>query len=405
MAVNKKYRHAAIGSVITLGALSVLAGCGTAAPTSQSSNSAQNTTNTTSTSGTFPTATPPAQFAAAYANSPIPITQSAYANFKAVKGPYVVGFSNSNMGNTWRAQSLADLQNLFNQYQAKGIVSKLIVDNANDSVTTQISQIEDLIAEHVNLILINAASETGLNPVIEKAYQAGIVVVGFNNIVSSPYAENRDVNQGAFGASMAQGLAQLLNGKGNIVMVEGIPGAAGSTIRENAALPVFNKYPGIHIVANVSGQWTETGAKTAMLNVLATHPEPIAGVWGQGGMSMGIVQALQQAGRPLVPITATGMNNFLQFWHDHLSSGYKTVGTMDPPGGSAIALRVGIRILEGQHPLVNALFNNPPTYNNSTLASYYTPGASPTSWVDPKPYQYVPAATLSQYFSNGKPTL
>ncbi|MCY0899360.1 MAG: substrate-binding domain-containing protein [Firmicutes bacterium] len=347
----------------------------------------------------------PRSLVSAYQNSPIPITQSAYAHWKAEKGPYVVGFANSNMGNTWRAQSLADLKREFNLLKRKGIVSKLIVANANNDVTTQISQIQDMIAEHVNLILINAASETALNPVIEKAYKAGIVVVAFNNIVSSPYAENRDINQARFGASLAQGLVNILHGKGNIVMVEGIPGAAGSTIRENAALAVFRKYPNIHIIANVSGDWTETGAKTAMLQVLATHPEPINGVWGQGGMTIGIAQALQQAGRPLVPITVTGMNNGIDFWHSHIKDGYKTVGTMDPPVGSAVALRVGVRILEGQHPKLNAIFNNPPVYTNSTLNRYYNPKANPDGWVDPPVYQYVPSKVLNEYFVNGKPIL
>lgn len=343
----------------------------------------------------------PADLAAAYSNSPIPITQSAYAHWKAEKGPYVVGFANSNMGNTWRAQSLANLKTEFNLLKKKGIVSKLIVDNANNDVTTQISQIQDMIAEHVNLILINAASETALNPVIEKAYKAGIVVVGFNNIVSSPYAENRDINQGRFGSIMAQGLVNILHGKGNIVMIEGIPGAAGSTIRENAALAVFKKYPNIHIVANVSGEWTETGAKTAMLQVLATHPETINGVWGQGGMTEGIEEALRQAGRPMVPITITGMENAIDFVHSQPKS-YNTVGTTDPPVGSAVALRVGVRILEGEHPKLNAVFNSPPAYNKAQLLKFWNPKANPDSWIDPPVYQYVPSKVLNQYFSNGK---
>lgn len=353
----------------------------------------------------FAKVNPPANIASAYSNSPIPITQSAYAHWKPEKGPFVVGFANSNMGNTWRAQSLQDLKTMFNKYKAKGIVSKLILANANNSVTTQISQIQDMIAEHVNLILVNAASETALNPVIEKAYKAGIVVVAFNNIVSSPYAENRDINQAKFGASMMLGLIKLLHGKGNIVMVEGIPGAAGSTIRENAAEAVLKKYPNIHVVANVSGMWTETGAKTAMLQVLATHPQPINGIWQQGGMTMGVVQALQQAGRPLVPITSTGMNNAIEFWQSHIKKGYKSVGTMDAPGGSAVALRVGIRILEGQHPRLNAIFTNPPVYDNATLNEYYRPGANPNSWIDPQTYQYVTPNTLSEFFFNGKASL
>jgi ribose transport system substrate-binding protein len=204
---------------------------------------------------------------------------------------------------------------------------------------------------------------------------------------------------------MMQGLVNILHGRGNIVMVEGIPGAAGSTIRENAAEAVLKKYPNIHVIANVTGDWTETGAKTAMLNVLATHPEAINGVWQQGGMTIGVEQALKQDGRPIVPITMTGMNNGIDFWVSHLRTGYKTVGSMDPPGGSAVALRVGIRILEGQHPRLNAIFTSPPLITNATVRKYYHPKASPTSWVDPATYNYVSSAYLSKFFINPKPTL
>lgn len=346
----------------------------------------------------------PANLRSAYANSPIPLVASAYARWKAEKPPYVVGFANSNMGNTWRAQSLADLTRQFNLYKKKGLVSKLIVDNANNSVTTQISQIQSMISAHVNLILINAASETALNPVIKEAYQHGIVVVGFNNIVSSLYAENRDINQATFGAAMAQGLAKMMHGHGNLVMIEGIAGAAGSIIRENAALAVLKHYPGIKIIANQYGNWTETGAKTTMLQILSTHPEPVNAVWQQGGMSIGVISALKQAGRPLVPVSFTGMYNGIDFWLSHLKSGFHSVGATDPPGGSAVALRTGMRILEGQHPKWNAIFNAAPVFTDQNIRSFAKAGAPPTSWVDPPTYKYIPTKALSEYFVNPAPS-
>lgn len=347
----------------------------------------------------------PASLKTAYASSPIHIGPSAYAHWKAEKPPYVVGFANSNMGNSWRAQSLADLKRQFALYKKRGLVSRLIVDNANNSVTTQISQIQSLIEAHVNVILINAASETALNPVIKEAYRHHIVVVGFNNIVSSPLAENRDINQATFGAAMAKGLAQLLHGHGNLVMIEGIAGAAGSIIRENAALAVLKHYPGIKIIANQYGNWTETGAKTTMLQILSTHPEPVNAVWQQGGMAIGVISALKQAGRPLVPVSFTGMYNGVDFWLGHLKSGFHSVGATDPPGGSAVALRVGIRILEGQHPKWNAVFNAAPIFTDANIRKFAKPHAAPTSWVDPPTYQYIPTKVLNAYFVNPSPSL
>jgi ribose transport system substrate-binding protein len=345
-------------------------------------------------------ATPPKDIRGAYAHSALAITTSAYADWKREKGKFVVGFANGTMGPTWRSQDLADLHYMFNVFRKKGIVSSLIVDNANNDVSTQISQINDLIAQKVNVILINPVSETGTNPVIQKAYDAGIPVISFNNFVSSPYAENVGINQSIFAIDMAQGLVNLLHGKGNIVMMEGIPGQPDSTIREAAAKSVFAKYPGIHIIANVSGNFSDAEAKTAMLNVLTTHPQSIQGVWQSGVMADGIRQAIAESGRPMVPITASGQYNFVNWWHAHPT--YKTVGAMDVPASSTLALRVAIRILEGQHPLLNVIFHDPPLLGEAQMKADFRPGQAPTAWVDLPPYKDMSHAELSKYFSSGK---
>jgi ribose transport system substrate-binding protein len=345
----------------------------------------------------------PADIAKAYVSPPIKLTSSAYANFKAEKPPYTVAFANGNMGNTWRAQSLSDLQKAFSLYEKAGIVKgSLYAANADNSASAQISQLDSMIASHYDLILINAVSLTALNPTIERAYKAGIVVVAFNDIVSSPYAENRDINQADYADLLAKGLVEAIHGKGNIAMIEGLPGNAGNDIREVAAEKYFAKYPKIHVIANVAGDWTETGAETAMSTIIATHPEPINGVWQQGGMTTGVEKALDDAGRPLVPISYSGMWSGLQFWKSETAHGYTTAGSMDPPGGSVTALRVGIRILEGQHPLLNAVFNIPPYINQGNMMSYWKPGESPTAWLDPSSWSVVPCSVLNKYFSNGK---
>ncbi|QYR21796.1 substrate-binding domain-containing protein [Paenibacillus sp. sptzw28] len=344
---------------------------------------------------------PPAELAMTYVESPLPVTTSAYAKWKAKKGPYVIGFANGTMGPTWRAQSLQDMQDLFNEYKQKGIVSKLIVVNADNNVTTQIAQINDMIAQKVDLILINPISETATNPVIEKAFKAGIPVVSFNNFVSSPYAQNVGINQILFANMMAQGLVDMLHGKGNIVMMNGIPGQPSSTIREKAANKIFAQYPDIKVIASTSGNFSDSQAKAAMLNVIATHPQKIDAVWQSGVMAQGILEALEQSGRPIVPISADGQYNFVQYWHEHPE--YKTVGAMDPPTESTLGLRVGLRILQGQHPLMNLIINDPPALNAPEMKKYFKPNQPPTSWVDPSPTDYMTEEKLNSYFENGKP--
>jgi ribose transport system substrate-binding protein len=405
---RKKGTALLVSAIFTTAAI---AGCGTgkSASSVQSSSPQSVASGKTDAAGAaaasgtpqFPAVKPPAELAAAYENSPLPITASAYAKWEAKKGPYVVGFANGTMGPTWRAQDLKDLQDLFAEYQQKGIVSKLLVVNADNNVTTQIAQINDMIAQKVDLILINPVSETATNPVIEKAYKAGIPVVSFNNFVSSPYAENVGINQTMFAEMMATGLAKLLNGKGNIVMVNGIPGQPDSTVREEAAKKIFAKLPDIHIIASASGNFSDSQAKAAMLNVISTHQQKIDGVWQSGVMAEGIREALEQAGRPIVPITADGQYNFVQYWHDHPD--YTTIGAMDPPTESTLGLRVGLRILQGQHPLMNLIFNTPPSLNEDDMKKYYKPDQPPTSWVDPSPEEYMTDDKLSTYFENGKP--
>lgn len=397
--MNKFYAKVFSVVVSCMLLLVIAAGCGTSG-TNKTPDSETKTPSNETAAPAFTPVKPPAELAWTYVESPLPITTSAYAKWEAKKGPYVIGFANGTMGPTWRAQSLQDMEDLVNEYKQKGIVEKFIVVNADNNVTTQIAQINDMIAQKVDLILINPISETATNPVIEKAYKAGIPVVSFNNFVSSSYAENVGINQILFANMMAEGLVKLLNGKGNIVMMNGIPGQPSSTIREKAANKVFAKFPDIKVIASTSGNFSDSQAKASMLNVIATHPQKIDGVWQSGVMAQGILEALEQSKRPIVPITADGQYNFVQYWHANPE--YKTVGAMDPPTESTLGLRVGIRILQGQHPLMNLIINDPPALNEPEMKTYFKENQPPTSWVDPSPYEYMTEEKLNSYFENGK---
>lgn len=307
-----------------------------------------------------------------------PVRRSAWRNWKPKhKKHWVIGYSDSFSGNYWRADALARLRKDVKRYQKAGLVKRLIYTDSNLNNNVQIQQIRSMIQRHVDIILAIPNSPTAFNGVIKEAYKAGIPFLTLLSPVTSPYAINIDDSNFLIGARMAQGLVRILKGKGNIVTVDGLAGTPGSIYIHDGGYAIFKNCPNIHIVGNFSGNWNNADAKTGMLQFLATHPQTINGVWEQGSMALGIMQALQQVGRPLVTVTDGNPDKAsLAVWRDNLSKGYQGVATANVPSSGMDAMfRVAMRMLDGQGVKINAIVKNPPLVMGA---------AGLKQWVKPK---------------------
>jgi len=265
---------------------------------------------------------------------------------------YRIALANSFIGNTWRVE----MENLFKAgckmppYNEE--VSCSVYNSGND-VGKQTQQISNLISQHVDAIVINAASPTGLNGIIKQACARDIVVVSFDNVVTAPCAQTVNTNQLKFGQQGAQFLVDRLQGKGNIVMVTGVAGTFADHERNRGVDSVFKKNPGIKLVARYSGNWDSSAAQRATAAQLPSLPK-IDGVWVSGGTD-GVLKAFVDASKPL-PVTAgEGENGFRKFL---LSSGYNGKHTQgmsigQPPFLSLVSLELARQILAGKHAKSN----------------------------------------------------
>ena len=196
----------------------------------------------------------------------------------AKKGPYVVGLANTFSGNSWRAQMVAELTAAADKLKASGTLKDYIVSDATGNTTSQIQQVQNMIASGVDAIVIDANSETALNPAIEAAHKAGIVVVAFDNTVTSPYAIEVSVDQVKFGAGGGEWLAKKLNGKGNIIVLSGLAGTPVNNMRWNeGAKKALAKYPGIKVLTEVNVNWDQATAQQAVANLLPTSLDATQG--------------------------------------------------------------------------------------------------------------------------------
>ncbi|MBB2972926.1 substrate-binding domain-containing protein [Mesorhizobium sp. RMAD-H1] len=347
----------------------------------------------------------PASLQALYTDA-IEVGPSMYADFKAPAKPWRWCHSESYMGNPWRVTFNDELKRLVEGAKAAGDVSQFVVSDSNGDATQQISQIRAFIEQGCSVITTIAGSSTALNAVIDDAYKAGIPVITSAGAVTTPRAINVMHNQNLWGYQMGKGIAENLPNGGTILQVEGISGHP-LVQQENAGLEkAVGEAGNLTIVRKVSGEWTGSTTKSAVLQALATTPQQIDAVWSTGSEARFIAEAFQQAGRPLPLITASISGDALGFWHENQDSFKFYGGEVSPHVAAQNAFRVALRVLEGQKPLVNTIIAPMPTITQADLPTWYKDCMKPDSAaIFPiPPADPFPEDLLNGYFSNGTAT-
>lgn len=198
-------------------------------------------------------------------------------------GKYKVFLSMSYVGNDWQTEAANMVKAMANTPALKDKVD-LEVQVAGTDAQKQIQQINSMVQAGAKAIIIYPISPTALNRAIKNACSKGVVVAAYDAEVTEPCAHNVNIDQHQAGTVTAEWLAKTINGKGNIVMINGVPGTSVDRARTEAAKAVFAKYPGIKIVAEGTGMWSQATAKTELSKILATNSwDKIDGLWMQVG--------------------------------------------------------------------------------------------------------------------------
>lgn len=336
----------------------------------------------------------------------VDVGPSLYADFKAPAKPWKWCHSESYMGNPWRVTFNGELARLVEGAKASGDVSEFIVSDSNNDITQQISQIRAFIEQGCSVITTIAGSSTALNAVIEDAHKAGIPVITSAGAVTTPHAINVMHNQNLWGYQMGKGIAQALPNGGTILQVEGISGHP-LVQQENAGLDkAVSEATGLTIARKVSGEWTGTTTKSAVLQALATTPQNIDAVWSTGSEARFIAEAFQQAGRPLPLIAASISGDALGFWNANQADFKFYGGEVSPHVAAQNAFRVALRVVEGQTPIVNTIIAPMPLITQADLPTWYKDCMKPdsTSIFPVPPADPFPEDVLNGYFTNGAAT-
>jgi ribose transport system substrate-binding protein len=263
-------------------------------------------------------------------------------SFAAKKPPYKIAFSNSYFGNNWRDEMLKIADAYVKQREVKQYIKEFKVYNSGQDVSQQIAQIRQIILSGVDALIVNAAQPSGLDQVLEEVAKRGIIIVAFDNTVTSNKAVNINNDQFQMGRRWAEFLAEKTNGKGTILMVHGVAGTPVDNQQSDGAKSVFKKFPDLKI-EEVYGNWDVGATQKVVANALAATPQ-IDAVWGTAACT-GTIQGFLQANRPLVPMTGECDNGFMRLVAE------KKVPALvigQPPAMVGVAIRATIALLQGQ---------------------------------------------------------
>jgi ABC-type sugar transport system substrate-binding protein len=335
---------------------------------------------------------------------PGPVRPSPWARFRGKRPPYKIGLVGLAANSAFNVNLYRQIQVLFDQAKAQGLVTGTLqkaidADQATETPAQQIAGFQSMVRGGVDGVLMLPLAGDAIAPAITKAGEQGVPTVVMGNTNPSPYAAV--VNSPNIAAGTAKTLGILR--KGNVLIVRGIPGVPAETYGYNQIKAAISACPGVRVIGEINGNWNNATAKTAMLQYLASHPQRIDAVLQNGIMAQGIIQAFEQAGRPVPPVTMVGAQaGELSWFKDHVRDGYKTAGSAYNGKQQAdAAWRVLLRILDGKGLKVTDIPLNPALVTADNVAQFVPPGATLNTVDDPlgDVQDYAPDEYLDKVFN------
>ena len=238
----------------------------------------------------------------------------------------------------------------------------LQVQVSGPNAQRQIQQINAMVQQGADAIVTFPISPTALNQVVKNACDKGVVVFAYDAEITEECAYNVHIDQLEAGRVTAEWLVDKLGGKGDIVVLTGVPGTSVDTQRTAAAKEVFAKHPDINIVAEAVGMWSQAVTRTELSKILATQNwDDIDGLWMQVGCYTANAMQLEagKTAEELLPCAGEGANGGrIQMLPQgtevegadcpYCPLGAPRISYASPPYSGGLALKLAVQVLEGK---------------------------------------------------------
>lgn len=173
--------------------------------------------------------------------------------------------------------------------------------DSKQNVGDQINQVNSIIAQGFDAMTIQPADNAALSPSMGAAADAGIIVVSHYDIAPELGINDKIYQvlfgQKASGVLQAEEFVKACGEEGKVAIIAGLTGADNAQQRTAGFEEVLANYPGIEIVQTVYCDWDRQKAMAAAEDIITAHPDLTAFLVQDDGMSWGVYEAIEAAGK------------------------------------------------------------------------------------------------------------
>ncbi len=217
----------------------------------------------------------------------------------AVKDSYKVGFAQTESNNPWR---LAQTNSMQAEADARGW--QLVYTDAAGSAAKQVSDVNSMIAQGVDLIFLAPREEKPLIPAIMAAKGAGIPVIlldrnvdptlaqagtDFVTFIGSDFIEE--------GKRVADWMVANAGGKSKILQLEGTTGSSPANDRKKGFDDVIAGNGAFTLLASQTGDFARDKGRQVAETLLQAHPDADIIYAHNDEMAIGAISAVEAAGK------------------------------------------------------------------------------------------------------------
>lgn len=188
---------------------------------------------------------------------------------------------------------------------AASLGAEVVVTDAGHDVAKQISDVEDMLQQNIDILLLNPTDSAGIEAAVHAAKAAGVVVVAVDANANGPVdtfvgSKNRDA-----GYMSCKYLGDALGGKGEVAILDGIP-VVPILQRVEGCKAALAEFPDIQLVDTQNGRQDRSVALGVVENMIQSKPN-LAGIFSvNDGGAMGALAAIQGSGKDIKLVSVDG---------------------------------------------------------------------------------------------------
>ena len=181
---------------------------------------------------------------------------------------------------------------------AKSIGATVVITDAHHDVSKQISDVEDMVQQKINILLVNPTDTTGIESAVSTAHKAGVVVVAVDANAKGPVDSFVGSKNYDAGLMACEALGKALGGSGEVAILDGIP-VVPILERVRGCKDALAKMPGLKLVDTQNGKQERAAALSVTENMIESHPN-LKGIFSvNDGGAMGSLSAIDASGKDI----------------------------------------------------------------------------------------------------------